>query len=129
MISDLRTELSQQIIKTGLPIYSSWPANVSPPCAILTVDSINYDVTLPRGTPAVTWKLTVLILLQGDIQESQNFLDAYMNATGTNSIKYQIESHTYTNCDFARFVNWTNFGGKTVNETSYYGCDGIIETK
>jgi hypothetical protein len=91
LLSEIRTGLANNLSSiTGLRTAAVMPDNPSPPIAIITPDSINYDDTFQRGMQ--TYSFTVIVLVGRAAERSaQNALDAFCSSTGTSSIKLAIE--------------------------------------
>lgn len=103
-LGTIRTALASALSTVVVPnttdtlrAHGTIPAQVNPPAAVILVNdpAIEYDLVLgdaANGTGADTIHLVVLVLT-GLASEriAQDVLDAYMNPTGTSSVKAAIE--------------------------------------
>jgi hypothetical protein len=91
LLSEIRTGLATNLSRiTGLRTAAVMPDNPSPPIAIITPDSINFDDTFQRGMQTYTFTVIVLVGRAAE-RSAQNALDAFCSSTGTSSIKLAIE--------------------------------------
>ena len=91
LLSEIRTGLANNLSSiTGLRTAAVMPDNPSPPIAIITPDSINFDDTFQRGMQTYTFTVIVLVGRAAE-RSAQNALDAFCSSTGTSSIKLAIE--------------------------------------
>ena len=105
---------------SGLP--TSWfvPDNPSPPIAIVVPERVDYDVSFARGSD--TFYLNVLII-GGRINErtAQSSLDAFLDSTGTSSVKTAIESDKTLGgaAHSLRVADWSGYGPLAIGDAQY----------
>jgi hypothetical protein len=134
-IANIRTKLGLALAGIGVKVYDTWPSAIQVPCAVITLDTVNYDHVLPRTQSICKWKVTLLTGVQGSLEESQNRIDEFIEIIGGKSVKYNVENYIVAfangylpDCDFAMFHDWTDIGYHQINNTYYYGAVGHIET-
>ena len=114
---------------SSLMIYDYVPDSIEPPTAVVgVVDSIDYDSTMARGSD--TYRIPIyLYVSRVDAQDSQETLDAYLNSSGSSSIKAQVESDGTLGgvADSVRVVEADNYGVYTVNDIDYLGVEFLVE--
>ncbi len=116
----------RQGIATNLATISglrtSWfvPDNPSPPIAIVVPDRVDYDVSMARGSDTFTFQVLVIA---GRIAErsAQSTLDAYLDSTGSASIKAAIESDkTLAGAAHScRVTGWSGYGPLAIGDAQY----------
>ena len=116
----------RQGIATNLATISglrtSWfvPDNPSPPIAIVVPDRVDYDVSMARGSDTFTFQVLVIA---GRINErsAQSTLDAYLDSTGSTSIKAAIESDKTLggSAHSARVTGWSGYGPLAIGDAQY----------
>jgi hypothetical protein len=103
-------------------LRTSWfvPDNPSPPIAIVVPERVDYDVSFARGSD--TFYLNVLII-GGRINErtAQSSLDAFLDSTGTSSVKTAIESDKTLGgaAHSLRVTDWSGYGPLAIGDAQY----------
>jgi hypothetical protein len=103
-------------------LRTSWfvPDNPSPPIAIVVPERVDYDVSFARGSD--TYALNVLII-GGRINErtAQSSLDAFLDSTGTSSVKTAIESDKTLGgaAHSCRVTDWSGYGPLAIGDAQY----------
>jgi hypothetical protein len=103
-------------------LRTSWfvPDNPSPPIAIVVPERVDYDVSFARGSD--TYALNVLII-GGRINErtAQSSLDAFLDSTGTSSVKTAIESDKTLGgaAHSLRVTDWSGYGPLAIGDAQY----------
>ena len=103
-------------------LRTSWfvPDNPSPPIAIVVPERVDYDVSFARGSD--TYALNVLII-GGRINErtAQSSLDAFLDSTGTSSVKTAIESDKTLGgaAHSCRVADWSGYGPLAIGDAQY----------
>lgn len=103
-------------------LRTSWfvPDNPSPPIAIVVPERVDYDVSFARGSD--TYALNVLII-GGRINErtAQSSLDAFLDSTGTSSVKTAIESDKTLGgaAHSCRVNDWSGYGPLAIGDAQY----------
>lgn len=83
----IKTTLEANI--TGLWVYDTVPDAVQLPCVIVKPTTGNFAQTFGRGTDSWSFDLEVLVQLD-DIDLAQDRLDAYVNGSGSSSLRQVI---------------------------------------
>jgi len=129
-LTNIRNEIGNNLSSiTGLNIYKYVPDMVEPPTAVVgVVERIEYDSTMARGSDVYTIPVLVYIS-RVDAQLSQESLDSYLQSSGANSIKAQIESDTTLNneAQSVRVTDATDYGVYNVNNIDYIGVQFSVE--
>jgi hypothetical protein len=129
-LTNIRNEIGNNLSSiTGLNVYKYVPDMVEPPTAVVgVVERIEYDSTMARGSDVYTIPVLVYIS-RVDAQLSQESLDSYLQSSGANSIKAQIESDTTLNSEAqsVRVTDATDYGVYNVNNIDYIGVQFSVE--
>jgi len=129
-LSSIRDGLKTRLATiSGLSIFSFVPDSIEPPTAVVGVmSSLEYDSTMARGSD--TYSIPIyLYVSRVDAQDAQETLDAYLNSSGSSSIKAQVESDGTLGgvADSVRVVEADNYGVYTVNDIDYLGVEFMVE--
>lgn len=89
--STVRDKLKAAVNITGLRVYDTVPDGLIPPALVIGQLSIDWDLVFARGADSAT---VDLILIAGRMSDraAQDYLDSFLTATGTNSIKTKVEA-------------------------------------
>jgi len=87
----VRDKLKAAVTITGLRVYDTVPDGLIPPALVIGQLSITWDLVMARGADSAE---VDLILIAGRMSDraAQDYLDSFLTATGTNSIKTKIEA-------------------------------------
>jgi hypothetical protein len=87
----VRDKLKAAVNITGLRVYDTVPDGLIPPALVIGQLSITWDLVFARGADSAE---VDLILIAGRMSDraAQDYLDSFLTATGTNSIKTKIEA-------------------------------------
>jgi hypothetical protein len=124
-IGDLRDGIAANLATIdGLRTSATMPDNPSPPIAVVSLSSIEYDQTFNRGMTLYTFDVTVIVS-RADARNAQIYLDQYCSSTGANSVKLAIESDkTLDGKAFdLRVTQLSSYGSLTVNDTTYLAAE------
>lgn len=129
-LTNIRNEIGNNLSNiTSLSVYKYVPDMIEPPTAVVgVVERIEYDSTMSRG--ADTYTIPVLLYISRvDAQLSQETLDSYLQSSGANSVKAQIESDTSLNneAQSVRVTDATDYGVYNVNNIDYLGVQFSVE--
>jgi len=110
----------------NLRIYEWIPSQVSPPAAVVSLGTGQYDADLDNGM-IVNYGVLVM-LTRADDQKGQARLDEFLGQ-GTNSIFNVIDTDpTLTDsCDSCRVTSWDNPGTFTIGGIEYLGVEVNLE--
>jgi hypothetical protein len=107
---------------TGLRVYRYPPDNVQPPAAVVSYpEEYTYDATYGRGMDRLTLPVVVLVGRVSD-RTSRDRLGAYVDGSGSSSVKAVLEAGTYTDFDTLRVV------GVEFDVVSVAGVDHVAAT-
>jgi len=99
-VSDIYDELATALGGiSGLRVFPYWADRITPPSAVVGwPDTIAYDKSFGRGSDAL--ELSVYVLVgKVDARSSQTALAAYLDGSGSASVKAALDGGTYTACD------------------------------
>lgn len=124
-VQELREGLATRLRTiSGLRAASTQPDNPNPPMAIVNLDSITFDEAYNRGLDA--YQFTILVLA-GRVAErtSQNRLEAYLNPSGTSSIKQAIQGDRTLGgkAQTLRVTEVTSYGSISVGDVTYLAAN------
>lgn len=80
-----------------LRVVPYFPNSPSPPIAAIEWPEIDYDATYGRGSDRITIGVDVLIGIADD-RSTRDRISAYLDGTGSKSIKAALDGGTYTAC-------------------------------
>lgn len=123
-ITDIRAGLAANLADiAGLRTYAEIPDQPNIPCAIVTMQNIQYDRSFQRGLTEYNFTITVVVGRASE-RTSQQRLDAYAS-NGDASIKTAVESDkTLGGSAYdVRVISMDNIGAVNLNETQYLGMD------
>lgn len=78
---------------SGLSCKDRVPELVDPPMAVPSVKSVDFDESMGRGTDHYTFSIAVIVS-RADAETAQTKLLAYLNASGSSSVKAALEGGT-----------------------------------
>jgi hypothetical protein len=91
-IAELRAGIANNLKSiTGIRVTDTIPDQINPPQAILGLDSVDYNKAMHNGLTTYSFTLTVIVARQSE-RNGQAKLDAFVQSTGSNSVKLAIES-------------------------------------
>ena len=127
-IAEIRAGLAANIATIpGLRVAAEIPDNPSPPIAVITLNSITYDLDFNRGMTVYNFTVTLIV---GRVTErdAQRKLDAYAG-NGERSIKTAVQSdRTLGGAAFdCRLSEMSTLGGVTINEVTYVAADFAVQ--
>ncbi len=110
----------------GLRVAETIPDQVSPPIAVVSLTTVNYDGALQGGLTTYSFMVTVIV---GRVSErtAQRTLDAYISP-GTGSIKTAIESERSLGGSAfdCRVEGMSNVGSVTIGDITYLAADFTV---
>lgn len=102
----------------NLRVHRYPPGSVTPPAAVVAYpDTYTFDQTYGRGMDVMTLPV-VLVVGKVTDRSARNQLGAYVNGSGTKSVKQVLESGTYTAFDTVT-VTKVEFDVVTIAGTDY----------
>lgn len=110
----------------GLRVFPYSVDRVTPPAAIVGwPEPLTYDGTYGRGMDSLTLPIYVLVG-RVDARSARDVLAAYLDGSGSGSVKAAIDGGTYTACDSAR-VATANVEALTSGGVEYIGAVFDVE--
>lgn len=109
---------------TGLRTTDTVPDNPQPPIAIVSPNSIQYDLSMQRGLDLNNFTVMVVVG-RADGRTAQRTLDLFCAGTGASSVKAAIESNrTLTGLvQDLRVTSMKNYGSTIIGETTYLAVE------
>jgi len=107
----------------GLRTAAEIPDNPSPPIAVVSLSSVDFDGAFDRGLTRYNFLVTVIVGRVAE-REAQRRLDAYIS-TGSSSVKYAVESDKTLggNAYDCRVVSMDSVGSLNISDTTYLAAD------
>ena len=124
-VSALRTAIATNLgTISGLRTSAEIPDNPSPPIAIVSLDSIDYDGAFKQGLTTYNFSVSVIVGRASE-REAQRRLDAYAQTDG---VKDAIESDRSLGgiAYDVRVVNLSTVGSLQLNEQTYMAADFTV---
>lgn len=121
-LASVMDEIATQVDTiSGLRVYA-WPVPaITPPAAVMTYPgSYVFDATYGRGMDRLTLLMAVVVG-KADQRSARDRLGAYVNGSGSSSIKAVVQAGTYTTFHTVRVVD-VDFGEVTIAGTAYLGA-------
>jgi len=127
-IAEIRAGLAANIATiSGLRVAAEIPDNPSPPIAVISLNSITYDLDFNRGMTVYNFTVTLIVGRVAE-RDAQRKLEAFAGA-GERSIKTAVQSdRTLGGAAFdCRLSEMSTLGGVTINEVTYVAADFAIQ--
>ena len=124
MISDIRAGLANNLSAiAGLRTYAEIPDQPNIPCAIVSLNNIQFDRSFQRGMTEYNFTITVVVGRASE-RNSQARLDS-LASNGDDSIKSAVENDkTLDGSAYdVRVISMDNIGAVNLNDTTYLGMD------
>lgn len=112
---------------TGLRASAEIPDNPTPPIAVINLDTIDYNEAFNGGLTRYNFLVTVIVGRAAE-RTMQRKLDAYVQPTGTQSVKVAIESErTLDGEAYDLRVERSNVVGSiTINDQIYLAAEFTV---
>jgi hypothetical protein len=112
---------------TGLRASAEIPDNPTPPIAVINLDTIDYNEAFNGGLTRYNFLVTVIVGRAAE-RTMQRKLDAYVQPTGTQSVKVAIESErTLGGEAYDLRVERSNVVGSiTINDQIYLAAEFTV---
>jgi hypothetical protein len=127
-IAEIRAGLAANISTiSGLRVSAEIPDNPSPPIAVISLNSITYDLDFNRGMTVYNFTVTLIVGRVAE-RDAQRKLDAYAG-NGERSIKTAVQSDRQLGgaAFDVRLSEMSTLGGVTINEATYVAADFAIQ--
>lgn len=110
------------VVIPGLRVYDTVPDVLEVPCAFVKPMAGEYDMAGSASIWQPRFEITLLVSRIGDVEESQDSLDDYIEPTGAASIKAAAEAGSYgSNASDVRVTGFRDYGGLVFNGVTYIG--------
>ena len=111
---------------TFIQIAATMPDTVSPPCAVVDLQSVSYDQAFSNGLELLTFTITV-IAQRFDTAANQALLDGLIS--GSASVRALIAGDLTLNgsCATCQLTQMSEYGLISANETDYIGANFTLE--
>jgi hypothetical protein len=111
---------------TGLRTAAEIPDNPSPPIAVVSLSSVDFDGAFNKGLTRYNFLVTVIVGRVAE-REAQRRLDAYIS-TGSSSVKYAVESDKTLggNAYDCRVVSMNSIGSLSISDNTYLAADFTV---
>jgi hypothetical protein len=126
-ITSMRTALATNLgTISGIRTYADIPDNPAMPCAVVQLQSVNYDLAFNKGLTEYNFVITAIF---GRIATStaQRNLDALIS-TGERSLKAAVESDRTLDGEAfdVRVSEMTNLTSVTIGDITYLSADFAV---
>ena len=113
----------------GLRVYDTVEGQISPPAAVIKIDTINYDTSMNSGSHDPTFSVFLFVPFSND-RTAQDKLDTYLDAESPTCVKVAIEGdpHLGGTVDFATVSMVRNYGLVTYAGVQYLGAELLVPT-
>jgi hypothetical protein len=110
----------------GLRTAPEIPDNPSPPIAVVSLSSVDFDGAFNKGLTRYNFLVTVVVGRVAE-REAQRRLDAYIS-TGSSSVKYAVESDKTLggNAYDCRVVSMNSIGSLSISDNTYLAADFTV---
>lgn len=127
-INAMREAIATNLLTiTGLRASAEIPDNPTPPIAVINLDTIDYNEAFNGGLTRYNFLVTVIVGRAAE-RTMQRKLDAYVQPTGTQSVKVAIESErTLGGEAYDLRVERSNVVGSiTINDQIYLAAEFTV---
>lgn len=129
--SDVRAQLKVRLDTiTGLRVYKTVPDKPELPAAIVRPLRMDYHRSMGSGgANRIPFEIILLVSTGGGGERAQDLLDAYLDDTGTSSVKAAIEGDRTLNSTVDTLVvqGWRDYGPLDWNGITYLGARVDVE--
>jgi len=110
----------------GIRVYEEVPDNPALPCAVIQLDTVNYDVAFQRGATEYTFIVNTVVT-RTTVRRAQRKLDEFID-DGARSVKTAIESDsTLGGAAFdTRVVEVRNIAPVTIGDIQYMAVEFTV---
>ena len=111
---------------TFLQIAATMPDTVSPPCAVIDLQSVSYDQAFGNGLELLTFTITV-IAQRFDPAANQALLDGLVSGSGAVRALIAGDLTLDGSCSTCQVTQMGEYGLISANETDYMGANFTLE--
>ena len=124
-IADIRSGIATNLATiSGLRVSAELIDNPSPPVALISLESIDYDLAMQGGLTQYNFIITVIVGRSAE-REMQRKLDSYCQPTGNYSVKSAVESNRTLSGDVddLRVISTGSIGSIQINDQTYLAAE------
>ena len=125
---NIRTRLAANLATiTGLRTSAEIIDNPSPPVALVNLEGVEYDGAMKGGLTTYTFTV-ILVVGRAAERTMQRKLDAYLQPTGTQSVKSAVESDRTLAGEVydLRVESAQSVGSITINDQTYLAAEFTV---
>ena len=111
---------------TFIQIAATMPDTVSPPCAVIDLQSVSYDQAFGNGLELLTFTITV-IAQRFDPAANQALLDGLVSGSGAVRALIAGALTLDGSCSTCQVTQMGEYGLISANETDYLGANFTLE--
>ena len=112
---------------SGLRVFEEIPDQLSPPSAVVSLNSVEYHQAFSGGLNIFRFTVRVIVGRAAE-RQAQRSLDLYAEPTGASSVRGAIESNRTLDgaCQDIIVETMPNIGSITVNENDYLAGEWTV---
>ena len=111
---------------TFLQVAATMPDTLSPPCAVVDLQSVSYDQAFGNGLELLTFTITV-IAQRFDPAANQALLDGLVSGSGAVRALIAGDLTLDGSCSTCQLTQMGEYGLISANETDYMGANFTLE--
>jgi hypothetical protein len=111
---------------TFIQIAATMPDTLSPPCAVVDLQSVSYDRAFGNGLELLTFTITV-IAQRFDPAANQALLDGLVSGSGAVRALIAGDLTLDGSCSTCQLTQMGEYGLISANETDYMGANFTLE--
>ena len=111
---------------TFLQVAATMPDTLSPPCAVVDLQSVSYDQSFGNGLELLTFTITV-IAQRFDPAANQALLDGLVSGSGAVRALIAGDLTLDGSCSTCQLTQMGEYGLISANETDYMGANFTLE--
>ena len=111
---------------TFIQIAATMPDTVSPPCAVIDLQSVIFDQAFGNGLELLTFTITV-IAQRFDPAANQALLDGLVSGSGAVRALIAGDLTLDGSCSTCQLTQMSEYGLISANETDYMGANFTLE--
>ena len=109
-----------------LQVAATMPDTLSPPCAVVDLQSVSYDQAFGNGLELLTFTITV-IAQRFDPAANQALLDGLVSGSGAVRALIAGDLTLDGSCSTCQLTQMGEYGLISANETDYMGANFTLE--
>ncbi len=128
VIGDIRDGIATNLATVpGLRVAGELIDNPSPPVALVSLDSVEYNLAYQNGLNLLTFTITLIVGRAAE-RTAQRKLDGYMQITGDQSVKLAVESDRTLSgaCQDLRVTTAGSVGSIQINDQTYLAAEFTV---